>query len=41
VSDVRRYEQLLADFRIIGHRNLVCGLHVHVGIPAGIDRVNV
>lgn len=36
-----RYEQLLADFRIVGHRNLVCGLHVHVATPPSVDRVDV
>jgi carboxylate-amine ligase len=34
-----RYDQLMSDFRIIGQRNLVCGMHVHVAIPAGVDRV--
>jgi glutamate---cysteine ligase / carboxylate-amine ligase len=41
VAEERRYEELLADFRIVGHRNLVCGLHVHVGIPPGVDRVDL
>jgi glutamate---cysteine ligase / carboxylate-amine ligase len=41
VADDVRYEQLLADFRIVGHRNLVCGLHVHVSVPTCIDRVEV
>jgi glutamate---cysteine ligase / carboxylate-amine ligase len=36
-----RYEKLLADFRILGQRNLICGMHVHVGIPAGVDRVQL
>lgn len=34
-----RYDQLMSDFRIIGQRNLVCGMHVHVAIPDGVDRV--
>jgi carboxylate-amine ligase len=41
VSAEPRYEQLLADFRIVGHRNLVCGLHVHVAVPSHADRVDV
>jgi glutamate---cysteine ligase / carboxylate-amine ligase len=41
VADEQRYEQLLADFRIVGQRNLVCGLHVHVGIPPGVDRIDL
>lgn len=36
-----RYEQILSDFRIIGQRNLVCGMHVHVAVPEGIDRVQL
>jgi carboxylate-amine ligase len=39
VTDKPRYDQLMSDFRIIGQRNLVCGMHVHVAIPEGIDRV--
>lgn len=41
VADDVRYEQLMADFRIVGQRNLVCGLHVHVAIPKCVDRVEV
>ncbi|HMN46163.1 MAG TPA: carboxylate-amine ligase [Povalibacter sp.] len=36
-----RYDRLLSDFRIVGQRNLVCGMHVHVEIPAGTDRVRL
>lgn len=36
-----RYARLIDDFQIVGRRNLFCGLHVHVGIPAGHDRVEV
>jgi glutamate---cysteine ligase / carboxylate-amine ligase len=41
VADDLRYEQLMADFRIVGHRNLVCGLHVHVSVPSCVDRVEL
>lgn len=41
IADELRYEQLMADFRIIGHRNLVCGLHVHVSVPSCVDRVEL
>lgn len=34
-----RYTRLLDDFQLIARRNLVCGLHVHVEIPPGVDRV--
>ena len=41
VTEQRRYDQLLSDFRIVGERNLVCGMHVHVEVPAGVDRVQL
>ncbi|HEY2347217.1 MAG TPA: carboxylate-amine ligase [Xanthomonadaceae bacterium] len=34
-----RYDRLIDDYQIVGRRSLLCGLHVHVGIPQGIDRV--
>jgi carboxylate-amine ligase len=40
-TDQPRYDQLLEDFQIVGRRNLVCGLHVHVAIPEHIDRVDL
>jgi carboxylate-amine ligase len=36
-----RYERLIDDFQIIGRRNLLCGMHVHVATPPGVDRVDV
>ncbi|WP_257385483.1 carboxylate-amine ligase [Tahibacter caeni] len=36
-----RYERLIEDFQIVGRRNLLCGLHVHVAPPCGVDRVDV
>jgi carboxylate-amine ligase len=36
-----RYERLLDDFQIVGRRNVFCGLHVHVAVPAGEDRVRL
>lgn len=41
ISEKRRYDKLISDFRIISQRNLVCGLHVHVAIPGEVDRVDV
>lgn len=41
VSDGDRYERLMSEFRIVGQRNLVCGLHVHVAVPEGVDRIHV
>jgi glutamate---cysteine ligase / carboxylate-amine ligase len=39
VTEKPRYDQLMSDFRIVGQRNLVCGMHVHVAVPEGVDRV--
>ena len=41
VTSKPRYDQLLSDFRIVGQRNLVCGMHVHVEIPGDTDRVQL
>ena len=38
-TDKDRYARLIDDFQIVGRRNLFCGLHVHVGVPEGHDRV--
>lgn len=34
-----RYRQLMDDFQIVGRRNVLCGLHIHVAVPEGVDRV--
>ena len=34
-----RYARLIDDFQIVGRRNLLCGMHVHVGVGEGIDRI--
>jgi carboxylate-amine ligase len=36
-----RYARLMADFGIVGRRNVLCGLHVHVAVPPSVDRVIV
>lgn len=41
VTEKPRYDQLMSDFRIVGQRNLVCGMHVHVAIPEQVDRVQL
>lgn len=41
ITEKRRYDKLVSDFRIVSQRNLVCGMHVHVAIPEGIDRVQL
>ncbi|SFM26515.1 carboxylate-amine ligase [Methylobacterium pseudosasicola] len=32
-TDKARYHGIMADLRMVGQRNLVCGLHVHVEVP--------
>jgi len=34
-----RYRVLMDDYQIVGRRNVLCGLHVHVAVPPGVDRV--
>ena len=34
---IDRVTKLIDDFKIIGRRNVICGLHIHVGIPAGMS----
>jgi carboxylate-amine ligase len=41
VTEKPRYDRLMSDFRIIGQRNLVCGMHVHVAVPPDVDRVSL
>lgn len=38
-TDKARYERLMSDYGAIGRRSLVCGLHVHVSVPEGVDRI--
>jgi carboxylate-amine ligase len=41
ITEDPRYDDVLKGFQIIGRRNLFCGLHIHVRIPDGIDRVDL
>jgi len=34
-----RYDQLIDDYQMVGRRNLLSALHVHVSVPSHIDRV--
>lgn len=36
-----RYAEIMDSLQIIGRRNLLCGLHVHVEVPQEIDRVRL
>ncbi|WP_444757931.1 carboxylate-amine ligase [Pseudomonas sp. A014] len=35
------YRQLFDDYRLVARRSLLNGLHVHVGVPQGVDRMQV
>jgi len=40
-SPGQRYDAVMHDLQITGHRNMLCGLHVHVELPPGEDRVDI
>ena len=40
-SDGDRYDAVMDDLQMIGQRNMLCGMHVHVELPDPDDRVNV
>ncbi|AMK31247.1 hypothetical protein AWT69_002610 [Pseudomonas putida] len=39
--DTPHYRQLFDDYQLVARRSLLNGLHVHVGVPAGVDRMQV
>lgn len=41
VSEGNRGRVLESGYKMLSRRNLVCGLHVHAGIPDGVDRVGL
>src|SRR5882757_11251945 len=40
-SEGERYDVVMDDLQMIGQRNMLCGLHVHVELPDPDDRVDV
>jgi carboxylate-amine ligase len=40
-TESERYDRVMHDLQMIGQRNMLCGLHVHVELPDPGDRVNV
>src|SRR5215471_17464471 len=40
-SPAKRYDAVMDDLQMLGQRNMLCGLHVHVELPDGEDRVDV
>jgi carboxylate-amine ligase len=37
----RRYDAVMADLQMIGHRDMFCGMHVHVALPDPNARIDV
>jgi carboxylate-amine ligase len=40
-TESERYDAVMHDLQMIGQRNMLCGLHVHVELPDPDDRVDV
>ena len=40
-TPAERYDVVMGDLQMIGQRNMLCGLHVHVELPDPDDRVDV
>jgi carboxylate-amine ligase len=40
-APAERYDVVMHDLQMIGQRNMLCGLHVHVELPDGEDRVDI
>ena len=41
VTEKDRYDAILEDLQMIGYRNMLCGLHVHVQVPDLDSRINL
>jgi carboxylate-amine ligase len=40
-TNMARYQAIFDDYRIVASRSVLAGLHVHVGVPEGIDRIRL
>jgi carboxylate-amine ligase len=40
-TPTKRYDAVMHDLQMIGQRNMLCGMHVHVELPDPDDRVNM
>jgi carboxylate-amine ligase len=40
-SSGKRYDTIMHDLGVVGKRDMLCGMHVHVELPNGEDRVDV
>jgi carboxylate-amine ligase len=41
VTDKARYDAIMDDLQMIGQRNMLCGMHVHVAVPDPSTRINL
>jgi carboxylate-amine ligase len=41
LSPKARYEEMIEDLRVVGRRNMLCGMHVHVQLPDPAKRFSV
>jgi carboxylate-amine ligase len=41
ITQKRRYDAIVDDLQMIGQRNMLCGMHVHVEVPDSATRVNL
>ncbi len=41
VTEAARYDKLMRDLQILGQRNQLCGLHVHVEVPDEDERIRL
>jgi glutamate---cysteine ligase / carboxylate-amine ligase len=40
-SPMERYDELMEDLQMVGRRNMLCGMHVHVEVPDPDSRIDV
>jgi carboxylate-amine ligase len=40
-TDKERYDAIMHDLQMIGHRNMLCGMHIHVGVPDLDSRIDL
>lgn len=40
-NELIRYRAIFAEYRLVARRSVLAGLHVHVGIPEGVDRIRL
>src|SRR5262249_26263370 len=41
VTPKARYDAIMDDLQMIGYRNMLCGMHIHVAVPDIATRINL